>query len=72
MSLKTNTPRATKAKRIYNIGVRRFGLRSMSESQIRAYLAARDAVRRIQRTSSMIAPPGRGALDLGEQSELIQ
>lgn len=35
----------------------RTALSALSEKQIRAYLAARDVLRRIQRTSSLVMPP---------------
>jgi hypothetical protein len=34
--------------------------RVMSEKEIQAYLVSRDTVRRIQRISSLLVPPGRG------------
>jgi len=48
---------------------RRRGLPSMSEKQTQAYLMARDALRRIRRTSSLLAAPRNARLDLGERSE---
>lgn len=36
---------------------RRGGMPSMSEKQAEAYLAARDALRRIRQTSSFLTPP---------------
>lgn len=35
----------------------RRGLPSLSEKQTQAYLAARDVLRRIQRTSTLVLPP---------------
>jgi len=48
---------------------RRRGLPSMSEKQTQAYLMARDALRRIQRTSSLLAAPPNARPDRGERSE---
>lgn len=47
----------------HGIGRRRTGLPCMSESQTQAYLIARDFLRRIQRTSSLILPPEDVAKD---------
>ena len=48
---------------------RRGSLGSMSEKQTQAYLLARDALRRIQRTSSLLAAPPNARPDRGERSE---
>ncbi len=40
----------------------------MSEKQIQAYLIARDVLRRIQRTSSLVAAPPNSVPDLCEHS----
>jgi hypothetical protein len=46
---------------------RRGGLPSMSEKQTQAYLIARDALRRIQRTSSLVLPPPDGRPNPGDR-----
>jgi hypothetical protein len=38
----------------------RGGLPSLSEKQTQAYLAARDVIRRILRTNTLVLPPPRG------------
>lgn len=48
---------------------RRGRLASMSESQTQAYLMTRDALRRIRRTSSLLAASKRTSTDLGERSQ---
>ena len=48
------------------------GLPSMSEQQTQAYLIARDALRRIRRTSSLVLAPPRGGPTLADQSEATQ
>ena len=50
---------------------RRSGLPSMSAKQTQAYLIARDALRRIQRTSSLLADPGNPGPKQGERSEQL-
>ena len=40
----------------------RSGLLCLSEKQIQAYLAARDVLRRIQRTNTLVLPPQNGAV----------
>lgn len=47
----------------------RTGRRVMSEKQIQAYLVSRDALRRIQRTSSLLLPlRGRGRAAISHSS----
>jgi hypothetical protein len=41
----------------------RSGLPSFSERQTQAYLAARDVIRRIRRTSTLVLPPPKGGGD---------
>lgn len=41
----------------------RSGLLCLSEKQIQAYLAARDVLRRIQRTNTLVLPPQNGGGD---------
>ena len=41
----------------------RSGLPSLSEKQTQAYLAARDMLRRIQRTNTLVLPPPNGGGD---------
>lgn len=41
----------------------RSGLLSLSEKQTQAYLAARDVIRRILRTSTLVLPPPNGGGD---------
>ena len=38
----------------------RDGLPSLSEKQTQAYLTARDVIRRIQRTNTLVLPPPNG------------
>jgi hypothetical protein len=45
---------------------RRDGLHSMSEKQAQAYLIARDVVRRIRRTCSLVPTPLDGSPDRGD------
>jgi len=47
---------------------RRSALLSLSEKQIQAYLAARDVLRRIQRTHTLVAPPPNGGGDGGDRA----
>jgi hypothetical protein len=51
---------------------RRGGLPFMSEKQTQAYLIARDALRRIQRTSSLVLPPADGRPNLGDRPARTQ
>jgi hypothetical protein len=48
---------------------RRRGVRSMSEKQTQAYLFAREALRRIRRTSELLAAPPNAVPDPGGRSE---
>lgn len=57
MSSRSDTALSGYAKQNRGFGRRRAGLPCMSESQTRAYLIARDLLRRIQRTSCGILPP---------------
>ena len=56
MSSPFGASRSKNAGRIHRETRRRGGLPSMSESQIWAYLTARDVLRRIQRSSSLHLP----------------
>ena len=49
---------------------RRGRLASMSEKQTQAYLMARDALRRIRRTSSLLAASTHASADFGRRSEV--
>ena len=52
MSSRFGASRSKNAGRIHSKGRRRGGSPSMTESQTRAYLTARDVLRRVQRSSS--------------------
>ena len=52
MSSRFGASRSKNAGRIHSKGRRRGGVPAMSESQTRAYLTARDVLRRVQRSSS--------------------
>ena len=56
MSSRFGSSLSKNAGRIHSEARRRGGLPSMSESQTRAYLTARDVLRRIQRSSSLHFP----------------
>ena len=56
MSSRFGTSLSENAGRLHKTKKRRGGLPSMSEKQTQAYLVARDALRRIQRTSSLVIP----------------
>ena len=56
MSSRFGSSLSKNAGRIHSEARRRGGLPSMSESQTRAYLTARDVLRRIQRSSSLHLP----------------
>ena len=60
MSSKSGTSLSKNAKRIHTKGRQRSGLLSLSESQTRAYLMARDLLRRVQRTSVLLFPEAAG------------
>ena len=56
MSSRFGSSFSKNAGRIHSKGRRRGGLPSMTESQTRAYLTARDVLRRVQRSSSLHFP----------------
>ena len=53
MNSQSPTPSSGKGRAALNASRRSGGIPYMSERQIQAYLLARDAVRRVQRTSSL-------------------
>lgn len=57
MASRSGPSRAGNAKPNHGFGRRRAGAPYLSESQTQAYLLARDVLRRIQRTSSLLLPP---------------
>jgi hypothetical protein len=63
------SPSETAAPTTRKTRSRRGGLASMSEKQTQAYLMARDALRRIQRTSLLLATSMRASADLRGRSE---
>ncbi len=62
MAERDGASHATNAGRTHGKTRRRTGLPCMHESKIQAYLAARDALRRIQRLAALHGP-GAGAAD---------
>lgn len=61
MPSRTRTPRSERLRRSRGD---RSGWPCVSEKQTRAYLMARDALRRIQRVSSLLVPPSDGGLQM--------
>lgn len=54
MNSQSPTPSSGKGRAAPNVSKRSGGTPYMSERQIQAYLLARDAVRRVQRTSALL------------------
>jgi hypothetical protein len=57
MSSRSVRPPSGDEKESHSLGRRRAGMPYMSDAQTQAYLMARDALRRIRRTSSLLFPP---------------
>jgi hypothetical protein len=72
MASRSVTPASGNSGRNRRSMPRRGGLPSMSEKQTQAYLIARDALRRIQRTSLLVLPPPDGRPNPGDRPEGTQ